>query len=824
MAKDAVGQDSLIGRTLGHYRIVAVIGAGGMGVVYRAHDEHLDRDVAIKILPPGLLANVTARQRFHKEAHALSKLNHPNIATVHDFDSCDGIDYLAEELVAGVSLDEMLSSGPLSETEIVNLGTQLCEGLAAAHGRGVLHRDIKPSNLRVTPDGNLKIVDFGLAKTVAIAGLSGDEQPTLSETQAVSGTLPYMSPEQLRNEKLDARTDIWAAGCVLYEMATGRRPFVGQGTALIEEILHHPPVAPSKLNHKASAGLEAIIQKCMEKDAALRYGSAHEIAIDLRRFQAGESSGTLHAVGSGRWSSAKWVGLGLGILVAVVVALFASSANYWRERLHSETGATSIKSLAVLPIKNFSGDPGQEYFADGMTDELIASLAQLKAVKVISRTSVMHYKGTNETLPQIAKELNVDGIVEASVLRSGDRVRLTAQLIDARQDRHLWAENYERNMTDVLMLQSELVQAIAGEIRVQITPQETERLKRARPVDPEVYDNTLRGKATLEYAADENQIRQAIELFERAVDRDPTYAAAWAGLGEAWWTLASLLEFVPPESVRAKAIAAAEKALELDGNLAEAHKARAVIAIDGDWNLDLAEQHFKRALDLRPGYAAAHIGYAQILEIQLGRFDEARRHLDRARELDPLSPWNDYNLVAWWVYQGQSEKALEEARRASQSHPSLWTFPAEIGALHLLRGEPGQAVSQFELALKLVQGEQPTVLLAWLGLAYGLTGRRTEALRILTELEQGSRKHYVSPLHLAVAYSGLGRMDDAFRLLDQALAQRTPSLVFCAPNDPTYVALRRDPRWPAFLARLRQKVLLPPGTPNPYHINGNVVR
>jgi TolB-like protein/Flp pilus assembly protein TadD len=308
--------------------------------------------------------------------------------------------------------------------------------------------------------------------------------------------------------------------------------------------------------------------------------------------------------------------------------------------------------LAVLPVKNLSGDPSQEFFADGMTDALIAGLAQIKAVnKVISRTSVMHYKGTNETLPQIARELGVDGIVEASVMRSGGRVRITAQLIEARQDRHLWANNYEREMTDVLALQSELVQAIAGEIRVQVTPQESERLKTARRVDPEVYDATLKGKATLESATREGEFHQAIELFQKAIDRDPTYAPAWAGLGEAMWSLAGMgFEFVAPAEVRDKAIAAAEKALELDPTVTDAHKARAVIALDGQWDLAKAQRHFDRARELRPGYAAAHNLYGQMLGgMPLPRFDEARRHYDRARELNPLSPWNDINLVAWWL-------------------------------------------------------------------------------------------------------------------------------------------------------------------------------
>lgn len=519
------------------------------------------------------------------------------------------------------------------------------------------------------------------------------------------------------------------------------------------------------------------------------------------------------------WSFAKSVGLGLGILASVIVLLIALNVGRLRERVLGRAGTPRIESLAVLPVRNFSGDPAEEFFADGMTDALITGLAQIRAVnKVTSVTSVMHYKGTSETLPQIARELGVDGIVEASVMRSGGRVRITAQLIEARHDRHLWANNYEREMTDVLALQSELVQAIVGEIRVQVTPQESERLKTARRVDPEVYDTTLKGKAALESATREGEVHQAIELFQKAINRDPTYAPAWAGLGEALWYLAAFgMEFVAPGEVRDKAIAAAEKALELDGTLPDAHKARAVIAIDGEWDLAKAQRHFERALELRPGYAAAHNLYGQILGgLPLPRFDEARRHYDRARELDPLSPWNDINLVGWWLFQGQPQRALEEGERARPRNPTLWIIPWQMGFAQLLLGQPSQAVPEFEAALEVHRPERPAAVLAPIGLAYGLAGRRADALKILAEMEQVSQKRYISPYFLAVVYSGLSRMDEAFRLLDRALEQRTPWLVTCTPYDPLSVALRRDPRWKPFIDRLRRLVRLPPGTPDPY--------
>jgi serine/threonine protein kinase len=550
MANHAVGEDPLVGQTLGHYRIIEQIGSGGMGVVYRAHDERLDREIAIKVLRPGTLAGESSRKHFRKEALALSKLNHPNIATIHDFDTERDVDFLVMEYIRGVTLNDKLAEASLPEKQVVALGVQLAEGLSAAHEHAVVHRDLKPGNLRITTDGRVKILDFGLAKLRASA-VASPASETLTETYSIAGTLPYMAPEQVLGGEIDSRTDIHAAGAVLYEMATGQRAFpTADRSHLTAAILRSSPRPAGSVNPRLSPELSRIIGKCLEKEPEDRYQSARELAIDLRRLQSGVVSG-VQPTAAARWPLAKPVGLGLLFLALVVTLLVALNVSNVRQRLLNRGEASRIDSIAVLPVKNFSGDPAQEFFADGMTDALIASLAQIKAVKVISRTSVMHYKGTSETLPQIAKELGVDGIVEASVVRSGDRVRLTAQLIDARQDRHLWANNYERDITDVLALQSELVQAIAGEVRVHVTAQENERLKVTRRVDPDVYEETLKGGAILEYATREEQFHQAIELFQKAVDRDPTYAPAWAGLGQALFALAATgFEFVAPADVR----------------------------------------------------------------------------------------------------------------------------------------------------------------------------------------------------------------------------------------------------------------------------------
>ena len=811
-------QDSLIGLEFGHYRILERVGSGGMGVVYRGYDAHLEREVAIKVLNPGTIANDLSRKRFRNEARALSKLNHPIIATVHDFHTQEGRDFLVMEYIAGLPLSKRLAEGSLPEKDVIALGVQLAEGLSAAHEQGVVHRDLKPGNLVLTKDSRLKILDFGLAK-LRFPSKTSPASETVSETHVMAGTLPYMAPEQVLGGEIDGRTDIHAAGIVLYQMATGLPPFAATDRSeLMNEVLRSSPPPANTLNPRLSPELTRIIGKCLERDPDNRYQSAKELGIDLRRLQAGSTlSGLQPAVRPTRWRSAKAVWLGLFALASVLVLFFVFARSNWRGRIFGGANTPHIESLAVLPLANLSGDPQQEYFADGMTEELISDLGNVGALRVISRTSVMQYKQTKKALPQIAKELNVDAIVEGSVLRSGNRVRITAQLIQAKAERHLWGKSYERDVADILTLQSDVAQAITSEVKAKITPQEQARLANTRPVNPEAYDVTLKGEELFQYATRPEQIQQAIGLFQRALEKDPTYAQAWAGLGEALWTLAATgFESIAPGEVRQKAIAASEKALELDENLPDAHVARATIAVDGEWDFSEAQRHYERALELRPGYAAAHRDYGEMLFIPLSRFDEARRHLDRARELDPLSPWNDIYMVAWWRDQGLPDKAIEQAERARQSNPALWVIPLEMGFARFQLGHPNQAATEFEAALNLLGPERPAPVLAPLGLAYGLAGRRTEALKILDELKVESGKRYVPPNYLATVYAGLGRTDAAFQLLEQALKQRTPSLVYLNRHDALSEVLRSDPRWQPFIERLRQAVRLPPGTPDPF--------
>src|SRR5436309_18871 len=481
----------MIGRTLGHYRIESQIGAGGMGVVYLAHDERLHRDVALKVLPADTLADETARRRFRHEAQALSKLNHPNIATVHDFDSQEGMDFLVMEHIPGMGLDERLAGGPLAEKEAVKLGVQLAHGLEAAHREGVVHRDLKPGNLRITPDGRLKILDFGLAKGLRQG--EGTDLTSLTTVGEVVGTLAYMAPEQVRGERVDARTDLYAAGAVLYEMATGRRAFPqGSAPELMYTILNQEPEPPSTVRRGISAGLDALARKALAKDPELRYQPARELGVDLERVGGAGPAGRRRERRGRRWARVPVVVA--GALAVLLGALALLDPGGVRERLLRGPQTGAIQSLAVLPLENLSGDPQQEYFADGMTEELITTLAKISALTVISRSSVMRFKGRHPPLVEIARQLQIGTVIEGSVLRSGSRVRISATLVQAATGKSLWAENYERDLSDVLTLQGEVARAIAKQIQVRLSPRDRVRLEATRRVDPRAHEAYLRGR------------------------------------------------------------------------------------------------------------------------------------------------------------------------------------------------------------------------------------------------------------------------------------------------------------------------------------------
>jgi TolB-like protein/Tfp pilus assembly protein PilF/tRNA A-37 threonylcarbamoyl transferase component Bud32 len=776
---------------LSRYLLIEKIGQGGMGIVYKALDTSLDRHVAIKVLPPELTTDPERRQRFLNEARLAAAVTHPNISTIHEVGESDGAIFIAMELVEGRSLRSVIGDRGMAPDQALRIGLQIAEGLARAHQRGIVHRDLKPDNVLIETDGRAKILDFGLAKLrepdvdPRSITQAATRPPQLTAEGRIMGTPSYMSPEQARGETVDARSDIFSFGSVLYEMLTGRQAFPGNGPlTILTGILRDEPAAPSRLNPDVPRALDAVLARCMRKDASARYGTGQELLEALRAIApAGTAAG--HRAFHPR-------ALPAFIAVVVVVAM-AGTGSFLFLRSRGSSAPAGVRSLAVLPLENLSGDAEQEYFADGMTDELIGSLSRIGNLRVISRTSSMAYKGKRKPLPQIAAELAVDSVVEGTVLLHEGRVRVSAQLIDAAHDRSLWSETYERDARDVLSLQTEVAHAIAREVRGVLTPRERTLLDGgARPVDPAAHEAYLKGRFFWNRRSAPG-MKQAIELFQEALSLDPEYAPAYAGLADCY-NLMTDYDAMPAREAFPKAMQYARKALALDANLAEAHNALAYAIFRFEWDWDAAEREFQAAIDLSPGYVTARYWYAELL-VLLGRFEEGLAEARRALELDPLSLPINTNL-AWFHYLARDNASAQD--RLGRALALDRGFPMAhfvMGELHMAAGRYPDAVREFQLYGEL-SADSKNVL--GIGLAHALAGRRDEAMKMVEAMKA---RPDAPASGLGILLGALHQNDEAFQWLGRALAQRDDVLVYVKVH-PFFDPLRTDPRFADLVRRV----------------------
>jgi eukaryotic-like serine/threonine-protein kinase len=783
----------MLGQRFSHYVIEQKLGEGGMGVVYRARDEKLQRDVALKFLGKLTTESSASHERTLQEARAISALNHPNICTVYEVDEVDGKPFIAMEYVEGRALSLEIPSTGFGMEQVERYGMQLADALQHAHSRGIIHRDLKAANVILTPSGRLKVLDFGISRRIE-GGKAGDGTTRFDQSwesqHTVTGTLPYIAPEILKGQEADVRSDIWALGVLLYEMAAGRRPFWG-GTAyeLTAAILRE---RPPEMNPPLPPVLQAVIERCLDKDPGQRYHSAGEVHAAL---EAASTASKTHEIFRTKVpSKVEQPGIFSARNVAVMVLLLVIAgglAFWWRGREKGNPKRPlpgAIQSVAVLPLANLSGDASQDYFADGMTDAIITELSQIRKLRVISRTSVMQYKHTQKLLDQIAQDLNVDAIVEGSVVRAGDRVRISAKLFQTNIEGALWGGNFERNSTDVLALQSDVATEIARGIQVELSGTEQSQLARTRSVVPEAYENYLKGRYEFEKRTPEG-FRDAAIYLEKAIEKDPTFAAAYAALGDTYMSMANY-QMEPPETVVPKAKKAGEKALELDSRLAQAHTSLAAIRMyhleGGD-----VEGEFQQAIALDPGYAQGIHWYALYLAAE-GRKEESIREIKLAREIDPKSLIINANVGFVYYLAGEYDRAEDAERTTLQMDPSFVSAHSYLGQIYIAKNRFEEAVHEFQTALSLAPGDIAGG--ADLAHACAISGRKSDAEEIIREMQNVQGKKYVSGYDFATAYAGFKDVKKTLEWLEKAYVERNGRLVNLAVH-PQFAFLRNEVRF-----------------------------